>query len=460
MAGLLILVACGGGDVGSGGTGAPVTGLSVGTVNGFGSVIVDGVRFDDSKVLAVAETEPGKDVPAEVRLGDRVEVAFEQAGTATGVRVEAAVVGPVAGIDLQGRLTVLGQTVLVNADPAAGPVTQLGGGYLAASDVMVSDVVEVHGMTVSRDSGPAIQATRIERRGALPAFLKVTGTVSELGVGAASRFKIGTLTVDAASAAVLPAGTSLANGEVVAVLAAATSLTTGAGGAPQLSASQVRIRKLPDGTDHVYLGGAIAGLDTAAHTFVVDGAKVDYSAAALNPAGTVLINGMYVRVDGTRRADGTVAASAVMVRDGETESEAELNGTITLFDATTKTFVVRDVSVDASGASLEGCTTGLANGLFVSVHGDLSNTGVIATEVHCEDAPSGSIVEREGIAGSVDVVAKTFTITHDGRTLMVSWTADTYFRDVTPETLAGKEVAVEGIASAGAFVATKVKLEL
>ena len=212
MAGLLILVACGGGDVGSGGTGAPVTGLSVGTVNGFGSVIVDGVRFDDSKVLAVAETEPGKDVPAEVRLGDRVEVAFEQAGTATGVRVEAAVVGPVAGIDLQGRLTVLGQTVLVNADPAAGPVTQLGGGYLAASDVMVSDVVEVHGMTVSRDSGPAIQATRIERRGALPAFLKVTGTVSELGVGAASRFKIGTLTVDAASAAVLPAGTSLANG--------------------------------------------------------------------------------------------------------------------------------------------------------------------------------------------------------------------------------------------------------
>ena len=246
----------------------------------------------------------------------------------------------------------------------------------------------------------------------------------------------------------------------MAVLAAATSLTTGAGGAPQLSASQVRIRKLPDGTDHVYLGGAIAGLDTAAHTFVVDGAKVDYSAAALNPAGTVLINGMYVRVDGTRRADGTVAASAVMVRDGETESEAELNGTITLFDATTKTFVVRDVSVDASGASLEGCTTGLANGLFVSVHGDLSNTGVIATEVHCEDAPSGSIVEREGIAGSVDVVAKTFTITHDGRTLMVSWTADTYFRDVTPETLAGKEVAVEGIASAGAFVATKVKLEL
>ncbi len=458
MAGLLMLASCGGG-VGSGGTGAPEAGVEVGTVNGFGSVIVDGIRFDDRNAPAVAETEPGKDVAVEVRLGDRVELEFMQAGTASSLRVEAALVGPVAGVVTPGRFSVLGQTVIVNDSPAAGPVTQLGG-YLGATDVLVGDVVEVHGFLVPQGSGWAIQATRIDREAALPAYVKVSGPVSELGVGGALQFKLGELAVDASAASMLPGGRSLANGQVVAVLGRAAALSGADTAAPRLVASQVRIKSLPAEGSATYLSGSIASLDTSARTFLIGNLRVDYSAAALTPSTAVLANGMYVRVFGSSRSDGTLAATALAIRDGRSEAEAELKGTITGFDAATQTFTIRDVNVDASRARFEGCPgTGLADGLFAEVQGSLNHTTLMADEVRCESEPGDGIVEREGTAGSVDLNARTFVLTRQGTTQTVGWTAQTFFRGVTPDTLSGKPVSVEGVLSGGVLNASKVKLD-
>jgi hypothetical protein len=458
VAALVVLVSCGGGDVGSGGTGAAPYGVALGTVNGFGSVIVDGIRFDDRYALAVAETEPGKDVPAEVRLGHRVAVGFDQSDTAKSLRVEAALVGPVASVGATGRFVALGQTVVINDDPVAGPVTQLGGGYLMASDVQAGDVVEVHGLLIPQGSGWLIQATRIERESALPAYLKVTGVVSQLGAGA-SRFNLGALAVDAGTANVLPAGRSLANDQVVAVFGQAGTLS-GSGGAPTLVASQVRIKSLPASGDQAYLSGSIAGLDATARTFFIGALKVDYAAAVLTPSTAILASGRYVRVFGVVGADGTLAAVTVTVRDGSSESEAELQGTITGFNAATQTFTVRDVAVDASRASLEGCpASGLADGVFAEIHGSLNNTTVIAEQVQCESEPAGGIVEREGTAGSVDPSAMTFVLTDQGKSQVISWSAQTFFRNVTPATLSGKKVNVEGVLVNGALNASKVKLD-
>ena len=459
VAGLVVLVSCGGGDVGSGGTGAAPYGVALGTVNGFGSVIVDGIRFDDHLALAVAETEPGKDVPSEVRLGDRVEVGFDQTDTAKSLRIESALVGPVASVGAPGRFVALGQTVVVNDDPVAGPVTQLGGGYLMATDVLAGDVVEVHGLLVPQGSGWLIQATRIERVAALPAYLKVTGVVSELGVAGASRFRLGALAVDAGAGRVLPAGSSLANDQVVAVFGQAATLG-GSPGAPSLVASQVRIRSLPASGDQAYLSGSIAGLDTAARTFLIGSLKVDYAAAVLTPSAAVLASGLYVRVFGVVRADGTLAAASVTVRDGRSESEAELQGTITGFNAATQTFTIRDVTVDASHASLQGCPAGgLADGVFAEIHGSLSNTAVIAEQIGCEGEPVGGTVERQGTAGSVDTSAMTFVLTDQGKSQVVGWSALTFFRGVTPATLNGKQVNVEGVLVDGVLNASKVKLD-
>ncbi|HJW10212.1 MAG TPA: hypothetical protein VJ598_00410, partial [Albitalea sp.] len=95
LCGVALISSCGGGAVGSGGTGALPDSVSVGTVNGYGSVVIDGVAYDDRQTAAVAEIEPGRDVAVEALLGQRVEVASDAAGVAKSLRVDAALAGAV-----------------------------------------------------------------------------------------------------------------------------------------------------------------------------------------------------------------------------------------------------------------------------------------------------------------------------------------------------------------------------
>ncbi|MBA2721750.1 MAG: hypothetical protein H0U56_02385, partial [Methylibium sp.] len=86
LAGAVGLAACGGGGggggdgVGSGGTGS----FAVGPISGFGSVIVNGIRYDDSG--ADVFDDDGNAVTAnDLRLGMVIEVTgSELASTATG----------------------------------------------------------------------------------------------------------------------------------------------------------------------------------------------------------------------------------------------------------------------------------------------------------------------------------------------------------------------------------------
>src|SRR5450755_2048840 len=122
--GALLLAACGGG--GSTSTDASASGLSVGTVTGFGSIIVDGVHYDDRNVVAGIDTPPtAPDAPAsgasvDVKLGQHVEVTFtgaESNSVATSISVSAELVGKVSAI--APNLVVAGQIVMVNSDAAA-----------------------------------------------------------------------------------------------------------------------------------------------------------------------------------------------------------------------------------------------------------------------------------------------------------------------------------------------------
>lgn len=299
------LAACGGGEgvIGSGGTGSPL-GMAEGTVNGFGSVIVDGQVFDDRSAPVVTEVAPGVDAIAEVKLGDRVSVAYETPGVASVVRVEAALVGSVDSVSAPGRFLVLGQSVAVNEDGAAGPITQFGGGYAQAADLRAGDAVEVHGLLVHLGGTVQIQATRIDRRAALPAYVRVSGIVGALQTGATTRFTLGALTVDASAAAVLPSGTALANGQAVTVLALPASFTAPAPGAWRLQAAQIRIRELEDDDDGLEdsVSGSVSNLDAVAKTFLLGSQRVEYAAATLSPAGWSPAEGQYVLVREIGRA--------------------------------------------------------------------------------------------------------------------------------------------------------------
>jgi hypothetical protein len=457
---LALLAACGGGGVGSGGTGRSDGGFAAGTVNGFGSVIVDGVSYDDRSATVVSETSPGHDAIAELKLGHRVAVDYPAPGVAGVVRVDAAVTGPVASAG-PGGLTVLGQTIAVNMSGAAGPITQLGGGYSAMTDIRVGDAVDVHGIVVPQGSSYAIQATRIDKLAAAPSFLRATGVVGALTAAGSRTFTLAQLTVDASAAAVVPTGTTLANGQTVTILAAASSLSSPTAGASKIQAAQVKVRELQPTVLDTYLSGSVSRLDTQARTFVIDGRSVGYAAATISPASASLGYGLYVQARGVVGADGTLQAAAVVIRDAGSNSEAELRGDISALDTVTASFIVRGVTVDSTAASLSGCpASGLANGLFVEIHGATISTGVRASTIECQNESSGSTVEREGTASAVDQTARSFKLTPEGgAAITVTWSDTTYFGRVTAATLAGKSVQVEGALVSGNLVARKITVD-
>lgn len=454
--GLAVMQGCGGG-VGSGGTGMS-EGVAQGTVNGFGSVIVDGDRFDDSQVPTLVENEPGVLTQTEARLGERVELEYDATGVARRLMLQSALVGAVETVGAPAGFTVLGQSVVVNTDAQRGPVTQYAGGYSGIGSVQAGEAVEVHGFIVRDAAGFSLRATRVKKRTALPAYLKVTGLASDVGP---AEFRLGALAVGTAAAKVLPDGRPLAGGQLVSVLAAADTLQPAQGAAPaRLRAAQVRIRRLGDLGTVVYLSGVISASTPLEFSFDLDGSRVSYAGALVSPSGSTLSDGAYVQVGGVVTGEGQIRATAVKLRDGRNEAEAELKGTVDGYDATTQRFLVRGVSVDASRAVIEQCPGGaLADGLYVSVEGSLDATMVVAKSVHCEGETEDATVERKGVVGSVDPAAQTFVLQPGtGTPLNVRWTASTYFKNLSVATLAGQNVQVDGKFVDGVLVAQKVSV--
>ena len=90
----------------------------------------------------------------------------------------------------------------------------------------------------------------------------------------------------------------------------------------------------------------------------------------------------------------------------------------------------------------------------------LSASGqVTITAVKCEKPEEGvTTIEREGVAGTINLAAKQFKLTTTSEIATVQYGSATTFVDVTAETLDGKRVRVEGTLKAGILQAEKVKL--
>lgn len=375
---VVALAACGGEEAGVGSGGSGGYGLAAGTITGFGSLIVDGERWDESAVTVETEIDPARGPAAVVpRLGQRVAIGFQTFGVADSVRVEPELIGPVLAVDAAAvppRLSVAGQTVRVNADPDAGPVTVFEG---AASIVQLAagDIVEVHGV----HHGATIQATRIEKLAALPAGgIRVAGIVADYAP-AAGTFRLGDLTVGTVGAVVVPANRPLANGRSV-VLWSKTSLQAG----PRLDADFVRVRESPAAGSRIRVSGLIGGWDPATATFALGGRLVAAAGARIVPANRTLTNGLYVVADGAEAADGSLIASLVRIRGPASgDTEVELRGAITHF-LSAANFRVRGQAVDAGGATLQNCPpSGLAAGSFVEIEGRVGGSVVLALSVRC-----------------------------------------------------------------------------
>lgn len=464
LAASALLAGCGGDQIartGSGGTGIASTG---GTVTGFGSVVVDGERWDDRNARIETE-QAGRAVPTDARLGQRVEIEYETRGRAERIVVAAELIGRVSEVAAAATppsLRVAGQWVRVNLDPDAGPLTYLQG-VAGLNALQPGDVVEVHG---SARHDPALDravviATRIERLPALPGGLvRVTGQVQALDAGA-SRFRLGDLTVTLGSGArVLPASRALANGQRVVVWS--DEAVGGSTAAPTLTADAVRIVER-GGSDpaRAEVAGVVSRYSAASASFEVDGLPVNARSAVVVPASQSLADGRYVVVSG-RVENGVLQARQVKIRSRSgSDIEVEVAGTITEFSSTAS-FRARGVAINAAGlTALPGCGAGgLANGVFVEVEGRIGagDERIVATRLRCEANPVDRVQSFEGIAGSVNIAGRSFTLAGPGNSSRsVSWSATTGFVGVTPETLANRSVVVDGRVQAGTLVATRIR---
>ena len=465
---VLTLAGCGGGGGGIAASPDPAPSSAggvptvVGTVTGFGSVVVDGVRIDDRNVAAGVERDDGNVEAAELQLGQHVEVQHDGKLLATAIRIRSEVEGTVEKVDVAGAsLTVMGQTITVNTNATLGPVTVFSAPYAKLADVAVQDLVEVHALLKTDAAGKAsMQATRIQKKTS-ESSNRVKGIVKNL---TATTFALGNLTINYADAKIRPAANALVSGATVYVSTLKGEVTSGA----TVKATLVKVKdvKTESGDQEAGQGGVISKWDATTKTFVLDGRTVDASNARLAPATTSfadLKDGLYVRVIGTYKADGSVLATVIVLRASEHEvnQDIELHGTVLNFKSM-QDFTLRGQAVDASEAKIDvescGAITTLKDGLQVDVRGSLTATGkVMAVRVKCEKTEDGNtVVERQGKVSNVNLTAKTFTLTTVKETITVQWSSLTLFVKLDSAALDGKTLEVEGRMVAGVLQAFKV----
>ncbi|NMM11065.1 MAG: hypothetical protein HHJ16_12455 [Polaromonas sp.] len=382
LAGALTLAGCGGGGgggvagVGGGGTGS----LSVGPISGIGSIIVNGVRFDDS-IARVLDEDGGSHDRSELKLGMMVRVkgkavsrtADTASADADEISFSSTLLGPIDSIDTTVKtLSVLGQKVQIT-------LSTIFEDNLSLAILQLSDVVEVHGLV---DPGTnTLVATRIERKLLVNVnAFKLQGTVSALD-SAAKTFKIGTLIINYAATADVPA--NLANGLLVRVRIATTP-TTG-------TRTALRVRAvIAESEDHdeAELEGTITDF-TSSSKFSVNGLLVDASGATV-PAGLGL--GVRVQIEGSL-VRGVLVAKKVKLEDENDQSKFELHGIVFNRTPTSLTFtlkssggIVATVTLTSGVKFGAGITlAGLVNGVKLQVKGfALPDGSIQATSISLE----------------------------------------------------------------------------
>ncbi|MEZ5502057.1 MAG: DUF5666 domain-containing protein [Halioglobus sp.] len=398
----LTLSGCGGGGGGIGGVasigkGGGIGGTGVtssGTIDGFGSIFVNGVEFetDDSIILLDGMTTTAD----MLRLGMVVTVRGTlnedgRTGTATEVVYDDEVRGPVssivAGPDGDTLLIkVLGVSII--AERTGTVFDGVSFGTLA-----VNDLVEVSGFV---ESGLKLRATRIEKVSTFQSgasAVKLKGTVSNL---TPSSFELGEFTVDYSSAELsgFPEGV-LVEGIQVEVYGTLENNT--------VQATRVELEgdlasSFADQED-ISVQGAITDFVNQAH-FVVNGIAVDASNAAVEPSGLVLANGLIAEVAGVWNGT-TLVAETVTSRRGRVELAAQVSAVDVTGKTVTLQFFSGSVTVTVDNKTQLKDETGRVNpfslgainsGDFLQVEGINVGGSLVASRISRDDA-SDSVLQ-------------------------------------------------------------------
>jgi hypothetical protein len=367
---LALVAACGGGGSDMGAAGSPavttVASFSQGAISGFGSIIVNGVRWDDGSAT-ITDDDGVSHARSELKLGMVVEIdggPVDHAagmGRALAIRYGSETLGPIGAIDgALSQLTVLGQTVVVT--PSTVFDAGISGGL---AGLQVNDVIEIHGLFDA--AGNRTVATRIERRAGATAY-RLRGVVAELDP-ALKTFKIGSELISYGSLTDLPAPP--VNGGQVKLRLQTTQV------AGAWVATKLRLLQRPAGNrEDAEVEGMVTAW-TSATRFEVNGMPVDATNASFPDGQGVVVMGARVEVEGAV-VDGVLVASQVKGEDemhhGGMMRAFELHGEVGALDPQAQTFTLRGLTVSYAGNVVykDGTAAQLVNGARVEVKGTLS----------------------------------------------------------------------------------------
>lgn len=430
---LVLLAACGGGSGGStsnsGSTPPPPspvtpTGLD-GTITGFGSVVIDGVRYDDSKAKVQFAKDPESAQPgslADLRAGMRV-VAGLSNGQLDTITVNFALIGLVGTVDTSAStFQVFGQTVHVNLLPADGQLPTVLDGMAALGDLKAGDLVRVFG-TVATDG--SITASRVERRQPESVeLLRASGAVQNLDSSAKTFQLLGIadLRVDYSNAKQVPAGATLGNNKLVSVMATATPSKVN--GVNVLVASKIEVKdhKWPDGQG-ASVGGVVSAFQSLSN-FRIGDLAVDASSAKLieGTTGADIINGAQALATGAITS-GVMKADTLRIFKKDTAIKALVIGQVTDF-VSLGNFTVRGTTVDGSQAQFsKGQASDIVSGAWLSITGTFNGTVLVAKQIEVTPPPASKPVSMAGAVSALDSSTKSFQMLG----VKVQWNDSTSF---------------------------------
>lgn len=393
-AALLNIAGCGGG--GSGGSisqppppppptgGITRTGVAVGPITGFGSVIVNGTTYNTANATFTKDGQAATQDDFSVGQVVLVKGSIDDDGTnatADTVEFDDVVEGPVASHNTTtGEFVVLGQTVRIT------PTTSFDDTPPCPADLTQAVAVEVSGLA---DANGVIDATRIDCRDATwDGVMEVNGLATNV---TATTFEINALTVDysgAASVDNFPTAGVINEGDPVEAKGTTLNGNT-------LEATRVEYkgnRFADDEGDHIEVEGFITRFGSATD-FDVSGIPVTTNGSTTfegGVAGDLGLN-LKVEVEGEFDASGTLVATKVDIKSA---TAIRVTGSLDSVSGSTLVILGITVNTDSLTTRFEDKSNADIDPLRV---GDLSASDYV--EIRGQEQPVGQItaiiVERD-----------------------------------------------------------------
>lgn len=449
-------------NLASGGIGG--TGISQGTITGFGSVILNGEKFNtDGTTFTIDDNQTGTS-QADLAIGMQVKVQVDATGnTATAIVFEPEVEGPIDAVDTANNaLTVLGRTVVIDdntkIEDSAG--TAIPGGI---TGLTTDDMLQVSGLVLVDDK---VQATHIKKEDngfvAGVTELELKARITSVSDDPETLVIAGQ-TVDYSGSTF----EGMTKGELAADLLIEVKGTRGAAGTTMTA---TRIQK-EDGTlgaantNKLEIEGLVTTVGASSSAFSVSGQSVSTSASTTFEGGVaddILLN-VRLEVEGTLTND-VLVATKVKFHGNRIKIEADVEA------KETDTSKPNSVTVLGKKVIINGLTrqdgvsySGITVEDRLEIRGYLSNGVITATRV------------RAGEVGEILLQAPIEALANPDLTLLGKTvkTTGAIFKDSTGEgetgidsptffsqVKVGSVIKVKGTLSGTDINATEVEIEI